>query len=131
MERENTKKDFSGMILVIVLFFLFVCSFTNSYNHHSTAKAQIESLSADQQNHPALVSANYILDSKGIFISVIKKYPNRTINMFKTLNVNRLTSQKLTVLRKIEYSSDPSPLCGFNFQYQYHSQKVDDFPAIG
>jgi hypothetical protein len=131
MQQENTTKDFNGMILVIVLFFLFVCSFTNSYNYHSTAKAQVESLSADQQNHPALVSANHVLDSKDIFISVIKKYPSRTINVFKALNLNRLTTQKFSILRKIEYSSAPSPTLGFSFQYQYHSQKADDFPAIG
>ena len=131
MRRENYSKDFGVTILVIVLFFLFACSFTNSTRQHSAGKPRTESVSGYQQNNPALVWVNHIIDGEDIFISVIKKYPSRIIDLFKTLNNNRLIGQKFAVLQKIEFSSSPAPLYGFYFQYQYHSQKVDDYPALG
>jgi len=131
MQKENYTKDLGGTILVIVLFFLFACSFTNSTKHHSAGKPPTESVSGFHQNHPALISANPVIEREGIFISVIKKYPDRINYLLKTLNVNRIIGQKFVALQKIKFSSAPSPLRSFYFQYQYHSQKVDDYPALG
>jgi hypothetical protein len=131
MQRGKNTKDFGVTILVLVLFFLFASSFTRTSRLNTNSKPKTESFSGYQLNYPAQVTVNSNFDQEDIFTSVIKKYPNRTINEVKRLNYSILLIQRMATLRKIEFQSGPAPQLRLFCLYQYHYQNDKDYPALG
>lgn len=131
MHKEKYTKDFGWAVLVIVLSFLFACSFATSSRHITGDKPQTESVLYSQLQHQALVTTNSKSDNEAIFTIALKKYPDHILHVIKMLINNRLINHMMAVMRKNELLHSPSPLVCCYFHYQYHSQKTDNYPALG
>jgi hypothetical protein len=128
IRHTEDKKDYFGTIVFIVLFFLFVCSFSKNTDKPVDRAFQYELISAVHSNITALNDAQQLYYPKSLLSFTDKTIFNLFSEHFKIVTENRLINQRILILQK------SLPLMKFivlqRFYYQYHYSNTDDLPVL-
>lgn len=131
MKPENEHNDFGGSLLIIVLFLLFACSFSNSSLHKESGKLRIESNFVHHPDHNALPTVNTVIGQAGTMASVPVKNSARLHDEYKTRYDSRMASNRMANLQKAEDLSGPATIRRFYPLYHYHNPVTDEYTVQG
>jgi hypothetical protein len=127
MKPENEHNDFGGTLLIIVLFLLFACSFSNSSLHKESVKFRVESNLVHHPDHNALPTVNTIIDQAGSMTSVPVKNSVRLHDEYKIMYDSRMASKRMANLQKARDLTVPAIIRRFYPMYHYHTPVTDEY----
>jgi hypothetical protein len=129
IRQAQDKKDYFGTVVFIVLFFLFVCSFSKKSDKPVYGAFQYELVSAVHSNIAALNDAQQLYYHKSL-LSLTDK------TVFKLFNENfKIAIENSLIHQRILYLQKSQPLIKLvilhRFYYQYYYTNTDDLPVLG
>jgi hypothetical protein len=128
ISHTEDKKDYFGTVVFIVLFFLFVCSFSKNTDKPVDRAFQYELVSSIHSNIAALNDAQQLYYHKSLLSLTDKTIFKLFSENFKIVTENRLFNQRIVFLQKSQPLIKPVVLQ--RFYYQYHFSNTDDLPVI-